>query len=96
MNLRKNETYLRLAVFLFLLTSRNAHAAGAAAWEKALQTAVDYMTGSTARLLAILAVAGFGIAAFLGRISWKRAIEIAVGIGIVFGAATIVDNLTGQ
>ena len=95
MNIQKKEIYLRFAVALFLFSSQPAYAAGGAAWEKALQTAVDYMTGSTARLLAILAVAGFGIAAFLGRISWKRAIEIAVGIGIVFGAATIVDNLTG-
>lgn len=92
---RKKDFYLQIAVAIFLFTSRNAHAAGPAAWEKALQTAVDYATGSTARLMAILAVAGFGIAAFFGRISWRRAIEIAVGIGIVFGAATIVDNLTG-
>lgn len=95
MTFLKRDFLLRSAVVIFLFTSRTAHAAGTAAWEKALQTAVDYMTGSTARLLAILAVAGFGIAAFLGRIAWKRAIEIAVGIGIVFGAATIVDNLTG-
>ena len=96
MQLRRKEIYLQLAVTAFLLISRTAHAAGVAAWEKALQTAVDYMTGSTARYIAIIAVAGFGIAALLSRISWKRAIEIAVGIGIVFGAVSIVDSLMGQ
>lgn len=96
MHNRTKHLYWHLATAAFLLTSRPAHAAPGAAWEKALQTAVDYMTGNTARLLAILAVAGFGIAAFFGRISWRRAIEIAVGIGIVFGAAGIVDMLTGS
>ena len=57
----------------------------------ALQTLVDFMTGTTGRLLAILGVAGLGIAAWFGRLSYSRAGEIIVGIAIVFGAAEIVD-----
>ena len=57
----------------------------------ALQTLVDFMTGATGRLLAILGVAGLGIAAWFGRLSYSRAGEIIVGIAIVFGAAEIVD-----
>lgn len=57
----------------------------------ALQTLVDFMIGATGRLLAILGVAGLGIAAWFGRLSYSRAGEIIVGIAIVFGAAEIVD-----
>jgi type IV secretory pathway VirB2 component (pilin) len=57
----------------------------------ALQTLVDFMTGTTGRLLAILGVAGLGIAAWFGRLSYSRAGEIIVGIAIVFGSAEIVD-----
>lgn len=57
----------------------------------ALQTLVDFMTGTTGRLLGILGVAGLGIAAWFGRLSYWRAGEIVLGIAIVFGAAEIVD-----
>ena len=57
----------------------------------ALQTLVDFMTGTTGRLLAILGVAGLGIAAWFGRLSYSRAGEVIVGIAIVFGSAEIVD-----
>ena len=78
---------------LFLIPQM-AHAA-TPAWEGALKTIVDYVTGSTARYLAILAVVGFGFAAFLGHISWKRALEIMIAIAVVFGAAKIVDMFAG-
>ena len=57
----------------------------------ALQTLVDFMTGTTGRLLGILGVAGLGIAAWFGRLSYWRAGEIVLGIAIVFGASEIVD-----
>ena len=78
----------------FFLLPRSAHAASA--WEDALQKVVDIFTGNTSRLLAILAVAGFGISALFGRVSWRRAGEIVLGIAIVFGAASIVDMFVGK
>jgi len=78
----------------FFLISQPAHAASA--WEDALQKVVDIFTGNTSRLLAILAVAGFGISALFGRVSWRRAGEIVLGIAIVFGAASIVDMFVGK
>jgi type IV secretion system protein VirB2 len=86
--------YLLLLVPTFFLMPQEAHAA--AAWEDALQKVVDILTGNTARLLAILSVIGFGIGALFGRVSWRRAGEIVLGIAIVFGAASVVDMLTGK
>lgn len=95
MNLQKKENQLFLAFLVLALWSIPQVALAAPAWEGALKTIVDYVTGSTARYIAILAVVGFGFAAFLGRISWKRALEIVVAIAVVFGAAKIVDMFAG-
>lgn len=86
---------LLTAALLFTMLFFSPAEAQAAAWEDALQKVVDIITGNTARLLAIIAVAGFGIAAFFGRISWRRAGEIIIGIAIVFGAVSIVDMFAG-
>ena len=86
--------YLFLLTPTLFLSPRQAHAA--AAWEDALQKVIDMLTGNTARLLAILAVIGFGVGALFGRVSWRRAGEIVLGIAIVFGAASVVDMFMGQ
>ena len=72
------------------------HAALAAApWETALQTIVNYMTGSTAHLLAIIAVAAAGVAMLAGHMSVRSALSVILGIAVIFGAATIV-GIFGQ
>ena len=69
-------------------------ASGGAPWESALQTVVDFMTGSTARLIAIMAVAGVGVGMLAGYMSIRSALSVIVGIAVVFGSATIVDIFT--
>lgn len=96
MNLQKKENQLLMAFLVIGLCSIPQVALAGPAWEDALQTIVGYVTGSTARYIAILAVVGFGFAAFLGRISWRRALEIVIAIAIVFGAAKIVDMFAGS
>ncbi|MBF0491954.1 MAG: TrbC/VirB2 family protein [Deltaproteobacteria bacterium] len=96
MNIQKKNNHIYFAFLLFLLCSVPSFAFAAPAWEGALKTIVDYVTGSTARYIAILAVVGFGFAAFLGRIAWRRALEIVVAIAVVFGAAKIVDMFAGS
>ena len=96
MNLQKrNPQNLIIAFWIIALCSIPEFAFAAPAWEGALKTIVDYVTGSTARYIAILAVVGFGFAAFLGHIAWKRALEIVIAIAVVFGAAKIVDMFAG-
>jgi type IV secretion system protein VirB2 len=79
-----------VAVALVLYAGASA-AQGFGRINTALQTLVNFMTGTTGRLLGILGVAGLGIAAWFGRLSYWRAGEIVLGIAIVFGAAEIVD-----
>lgn len=61
--------------------------------QSALQMIVDFINGSFGRLAAIIAVMALGLAAFAGRLSWMTAGAVILGMGLVFGAPTIVDQL---
>ncbi len=61
--------------------------------ETAVQMIVDFITGPFGRLLAIIAVIGLGFLAFAGRLSWFTAGAVVLGIGLVFGAPAIVDQM---
>ncbi|WP_175868934.1 TrbC/VirB2 family protein [Bartonella gabonensis] len=56
---------------------------------------VTMMTGSTARLIAIICVAAVGIGWMYGFIDLRKAAYCIIGIGIVFGAPTLVTKLAG-
>ena len=60
-----------------------------------LEKVIEYINGKVARSLAILAVMLLGIGWWFGSVDWKRAGGIIFGIGIVFGAAEIVDLIKG-
>ncbi len=71
--------------------------AGSAAFSPVLNATnaiVTFITGPFGRSLAIIAVIGLGFLAFAGRLSWFTAGAVILGIGLVFGAPTIVDELT--
>lgn len=63
--------------------------------EGLLQNVVDMLTGNTARLLAVLAVVIVGILWMFGLFDLRRAAIVVLGIIIVFGAAEIVNLITG-
>lgn len=58
-----------------------------------VQAVVDFITGPFGRLIAIIAVIGLGFLAFASRLSWFTAGAVVLGIGLVFGAPAIVDQL---
>lgn len=61
--------------------------------QTAVQLIVDFINGPFGRLVAIIAVISSGFLAFAGRLSWMTAGSIILGIGLVFGAPTIVDQM---
>ncbi|GIH09765.1 hypothetical protein Rhe02_78320 [Rhizocola hellebori] len=50
-----------------------------------------WVIGNTSRGLATVAITVIGIGALLGKVSWAMALIVALGIGVVFGAAGIVS-----
>ena len=83
-----------LAICLVFAEPAFAQSSGAfAPLETAVQMIVDFITGPFGRLLAIIAVIALGFLAFAGRLSWFTAGAVVLGIGLVFGAPAIVDEM---
>jgi type IV secretion system protein VirB2 len=60
-----------------------------------IQNIIDLLSSGIVRGLAILAVIATGIAWMFGHLDLRRAGTVIVGIIVIFGAATIVDMITG-
>ncbi len=64
--------------------------------EDVICNAVQELTGPIGRAIAVLIVISLAIALFLGKVTWGLAIAVAVGLGVLFGAPTVVALLSGQ
>ena len=56
---------------------------------------VDFLTGGFARSMAIIGLAVCGFMAMMGRLPWGAALAVIGGIILVFGAAALVDEISG-
>jgi type IV secretion system protein VirB2 len=63
--------------------------------EQVFCNVVLIFTGTTGKAIATVAVIAVGIGALLGKISWGMALIVALGVALVFGAASIVLVLGG-
>jgi len=63
--------------------------------DNVLQILVDALTGTTARLVAIIAVAVIGLLTIFGRVEPRLFLMGFLGIAVIFGSAEIVDTLSG-
>jgi len=70
-----------------------AHAQSAAPVEGILDWFVGVLQGNVARSVAIIAVCFLGFLFLTGRMAWQMAFSIVIGIGIIFGAAQLVDAM---
>lgn len=55
----------------------------------------NFLTGGFARAIGVIAFAIFGILAALGRMDWRMAAAIMVGLVCLFGGATFVQEIEG-
>jgi len=65
----------------------------AAPWDTAASQVLAIFTGGLTRTIAIIAVIGLGIAAMAGKLSWRWAINIILGIVFIFGSTAFVDYI---
>lgn len=83
---------LKSAPFM-LMMSTPAYASEVGTLTTALQGLVDILTGTTAQLIAIVAIGGIGWAWVTGHMCLKTASIITIGIGVIFGAPEIASLL---
>lgn len=96
MTLSARSSPLAIAALAVAFSAAQASPALAASnVEGLLQNVVDMLTGNTARLLAVLAVVVVGILWMFGLFDLRRAAIVVLGIIVVFGAAEIVNLITG-
>lgn len=87
---------LAIAWAALVLTLGLAEPALAQNIEGPLQGILDLLTGTIARLLAIISLVLIGVGAMFGNLDFRKAGIWIVGIIIVFGAAEIVDQVAGN
>lgn len=85
---------LTLTFAVLLLMPEMAHA-GANNIEKTLCNVIALVQGQTGKNIASLAIIIVGIGAMMGKISAGLCMIVCVGIAMIFGANTIVFQLTG-
>ncbi|MDX2096071.1 MAG: TrbC/VirB2 family protein [Alphaproteobacteria bacterium] len=57
---------------------------------------VGWFTGPVGAGIATLAIIVIGIGALMGKVSWGMAIIVGLGVGVIFGAGTIVEVLSSN
>jgi type IV secretory pathway VirB2 component (pilin) len=57
---------------------------------------VGWFTGTVGKGIATLAIIVIGIGALMGKVSWGMAIIVGVGVAVVFGAPTLVNEIAGN
>lgn len=67
--------------------------AGPSALSNVLCNVVGWFTGTIGAGIATLAIIVIGIGALMGKVSWGMAIIVGLGVGVVFGAPSIVAAL---
>jgi type IV secretion system protein VirB2 len=53
----------------------------------------NWFNGPVGRGIATLAIIVVGVGALMGKVSWGMAIIVGIGVAVIFGAPTIVDEL---
>ncbi len=85
-----------VAVYAAAMLPMDAMAsAGPAALGDVLCNVVGWFTGTIGAGIATLAIIVIGVGALMGKVSWGMAIIVGLGVGIIFGAPTIVAALGG-
>jgi type IV secretory pathway VirB2 component (pilin) len=55
---------------------------------------IKQLQGGIGKAVATIAIIVLGIGLFLGKLNWTLALATAIGVGIIFGAGTIVSWLS--
>jgi len=88
--------FLLAFVLITLLTTNPSAAQEFSGVTTFLQAIVGAITGPIGVAISAIAVIAIGFTFMTGRMDWMFAVSVIVGIAIVFGGATFVQNLTAH
>lgn len=87
----KAKQVFSLFALCVLVAAPDLALAAAQPWDNTINAVIGIFTGGLARAIAILVCIGLGVAAWLGKLSWKAVGGLVGGFVLVFGAAAIAD-----
>ncbi len=83
------------AMLFFNLDAFAADDASNNAISKVLCSVVKALTGTIGQAIATIGVVVLGVGLFTGKLSWTTALATGLGIGIIFGASSLVNWIAG-
>jgi type IV secretory pathway VirB2 component (pilin) len=98
-NVAQKQGLMLAALAVAALAPDLAAAAGPAAGDgitKALCAVVSSIQGTIGMAIATIAIMVIGFGALMGKVSWGTAIIVLTGIGIIFGASSLVKLVNGD
>jgi len=91
-SLSKNFIAVSIMAFLgVVVASQYSFADNNDAITQVLCNVVGQLSGGIGKAIATIGIIVLGIGMFIGKLSWPLAIATAIGIGMIFGAASIVN-----
>jgi type IV secretion system protein VirB2 len=91
----KFQKNLFLALFLGFFAVASTFAASALPWDTPLQTVLNYLTSSTARIVGGIAIAVCGLMAMFSEGAFKKIMIVVAGLGVAINAVSLVNTLFG-
>ena len=95
---RKHSNVIIMSMMLLYgsLTPQLSHATGVETITNIMCNATNIITGSVGKSIAIIIIISLAISLFLGKVSWGLAIATLIGMGVLFGAPSIVNVISGS
>ena len=88
-------TTFAIAILIFSEPTMAQGSGGAGSIQGVLQAIIDILTGTTARLAAILVCIILGYMAIVGRLAVLTVVFFVIGVVLIFGAAGFADLVIG-
>jgi type IV secretion system protein VirB2 len=79
--------------YAVMLLPMDALASGPSALADTLCNVVGWFNGPIGAGIATIAIIVIGVGALMGKVSWGMAIIVGLGVGIIFGADSIIQAL---
>jgi len=86
---------LMLSFIAYIALADSSYASDYTQIEVTLCKVLELLTGTIGKAIAAFAIIFIGVSLFMGKVSWGLAISTALGIGAIFGAAGIVEAISG-
>ncbi len=96
MNKRVSLSLITLLIFVLSFVVADQAFASNGAFLSEMCNMLNIVTGSAGKVIASVAVVAVGVGFFTGKVSWGLLVGVSTGVGLMFGAPTMVSAISGK